>query len=1128
MRGQSRDEFLARACAGDAQLRCEIDQLLQHDPGDDATTALDRCGMGRELLASDLAREYEAEPRDATPDPAFVGRYKIRRRIAEGGMGVVYLAEQDQPRRQVALKVIRSGIFTQELLRRFEFEAELLGRLQHPGIAGIYDAGEAETDAGRRPYFAMEYVEGVPLTEHADRRGLGLHERLVLLARICDAVHHAHQHGIVHRDLKPGNILVVDEQVPERATPAADGAGPVGQPKVLDFGVSRLIRERPADALRLTRTGYVVGTVAYMSPEQASGAKSVDTRSDVYSLGVIAFELLSGRLPHDCADLPFVSALRLVQETAAPRLESVCAECRGDVSVIVGKALAAEPEHRYASAAAFADDIRRYLAHLPIAARPPTLGYQLNRFVRRNKAVVCGATIAVLSLVVGLAVAIRAQRDEAKQRIVAERKTEEAQRAAYAALVQLAAGYGASGDADAARRRLEGTPPELRGWEHEYLVRGLEDELSHVRLDIAASPRPALTSDHAFVVFAAGERTLRAADLVSGEWTEHELPYACSRGLAVLDDRRTVIAADAEHGVFGIDLAREREPVLLFASSASIWLLAVDRSGRRAVVASGSRSNREAPSAVSIVDVDTGCVAAQFAGLPVASVADVSPDGASIVFGSLTGRMRMYDVASGKTRYELDGYGHAVTRICFAPSGARFVSTDPAFGTRVWNAEDGRLIRILDTAQSAATALRFDPDDDTLISGHENGRVRRWNVVTGECEWMTSGRERPTAASRRVLELASPRGDGLVHVIDCDGITVRPTRVPLPEVLRHDDGVWPFAYDVEFSRDGRLLVSCGWDGAVRIWDVATRRPVTVLDCAPSAHYARYSPDGERLLVDVGVGYSTHRIELWDARRMRRLATLDAASRVVPGAFLPDGDTIVLGRGTELVLADARTLDVRKTVAVSAEIWSLAASPDGARVACGLVDGTVLLLDTNTWQTRHRVDGHEQYVGAVTFSPDGRRLASGGSDATLNVWDVATGRREFQIVSPECIEILVLRFTADGRRLLVGSRHPAILVRDAATGRELLSLERHTDYVHGLAFTPDDRILASASGDNTVRIWDARSLVEKIAERDRMLAAENAVRERVERLLAELGSVEAVLVEIGDDPAARNVVLRMRP
>jgi len=319
---------------------------------------------------------------------AVFGRYVIVATIGRGGMGVVYRARQDKPGREVALKLIRPGWMSAALLRRFEFEAELLGRLKHPGIAQVYEAGV--DDATGTPYFAMELVEGVPLTEYANQRGLNLRRRLDLFAKVCDAVQHAHARGVIHRDLKPGNILVADV-----------GDPPEPQPKVLDFGVARATDADIAATTVETAVGALVGTVPYMSPEQVSGDPAeLDTRSDVYALGVVLYELLAGRLPYRLERKLIHEAVRVIREDEPTRLSSIDRVFRGDVETIVGKSLEKEKERRYQTAAELGTDIRRYLRDEPIAARPPSAAYQLRKFARRNTALVGGvlATFVVLAL----------------------------------------------------------------------------------------------------------------------------------------------------------------------------------------------------------------------------------------------------------------------------------------------------------------------------------------------------------------------------------------------------------------------------------------------------------------------------------------------------------------------------------------------------------------------------------------------------------------------------------------------------------------------------------------------------------------------------------------------------------
>jgi serine/threonine protein kinase/Flp pilus assembly protein TadD len=319
--------------------------------------------------------------------PTLIGHYRILRLLGEGGMGAVYEAEQESPRRVVALKVIKSGFASAPALRRFEQEAQALGRLQHAGIAQIYEAGMASIGSGLQPYFAMEYIHGQMLGEYASNHDLNTRQRLELMAKICEAVHHAHQRGLIHRDLKPSNIIV-DES---------------GQPKILDFGVARMI-DNDANASRHTDVGQLVGTLAYMSPEQVLADPSeMDIRSDVYSLGVMLYELLAGRMPYDIKRAKLAEAIQTICETDPLPLGTVQRAYRGDIEVVVAKALEKDKNRRYASADDLRNDMARQLANEPIAARRPSALYRFQKFARRHKPLVIG-TAAALGLAASAAV----------------------------------------------------------------------------------------------------------------------------------------------------------------------------------------------------------------------------------------------------------------------------------------------------------------------------------------------------------------------------------------------------------------------------------------------------------------------------------------------------------------------------------------------------------------------------------------------------------------------------------------------------------------------------------------------------------------------------------------------------
>ena len=385
--------FLDEQCAGDADLRAAVEELLHLDRGAEAAES---------LLRSPLAGSRPKAV--APPAPRFpaIGRYRVVRLLGEGGMGAVYEAEQDSPRRPVALKVVRPGLASPALLKRFAHEAQILARLHHPGIAQVYEAGLADDG---QPFFAMEFIRGLPLDEYADRHGLDLAARVGLVARVCDAVQHAHDQGVIHRDLKPANILVEE----------------TGQPKVLDFGVARATDADLLTAAGLTRTGQLLGTPNYMSPEQVTAdPAAIDHRADVYALGVILFELAAHRLPYRLEDRPLAEAARLILEQDPPRLGSIDPELRGDVETIVAKALEKDPARRYPSAADLAADLRRWLAHEPILARPPSALYHLRKFARRHKALVGGVVATGVALVLGLVGTILFAVGEARQRGQAE------------------------------------------------------------------------------------------------------------------------------------------------------------------------------------------------------------------------------------------------------------------------------------------------------------------------------------------------------------------------------------------------------------------------------------------------------------------------------------------------------------------------------------------------------------------------------------------------------------------------------------------------------------------------------------------------------------------------------------
>jgi serine/threonine protein kinase len=411
-----REAFLRESCAGDAALRQDVDRLLAAHTN--ADTFLQK--LGSKLNPQEWCPE--AQPYTDSSVGSFIGPYRLAQCLGEGGGGIVYLAEQEVPvRRQVALKVIKLGMDTKRVIARFEAERQTLAMMEHPNIARVIDAGATETG---RPYFVMELVRGVRITDYCAQNEVPLHERLAMFQQVCHAIQHAHQKGIIHRDIKPSNILVTLQ----------DGA-PV--PKIIDFGIAKATAEQSGDGTAFTVNEQLLGTPAYMSPEQVQGGIDVDTRSDLYSLGVVLYELLAGRPPFDNKELLRLGVdemRRTLCDVEPPRPSAVAREpwassVRGDLDWIVMKALEKDRERRYQTARGFALDIEHYLRDEPVQARPPSRLYRLQKLVQRNKATFVAIAVTVLALVAGLTAstwlfvrASNAERQQTRLRLMAEER----------------------------------------------------------------------------------------------------------------------------------------------------------------------------------------------------------------------------------------------------------------------------------------------------------------------------------------------------------------------------------------------------------------------------------------------------------------------------------------------------------------------------------------------------------------------------------------------------------------------------------------------------------------------------------------------------------------------------------
>ncbi|MCB9855101.1 MAG: serine/threonine protein kinase [Phycisphaerales bacterium] len=471
--------LLQRECGDDIALRDEVESLI---------SASSSAGDFLETPVVILRGNPQNSPGIEVPEPSVdsipsrLGDYRIIRRLGAGGMGIVYLAEQAIPRRHIALKVMRTVMDRPADADRFRREAEALGRLRHPGIAQVYEAGQSDHNADPRAYIAMEYVEGDTLSDFVQRRDPSVRQRLQILAQLCDSVQHAHQKGVIHRDLKPANIIVVDNGAKSQENIRT---------KILDFGVARIV-DADDRAGTLSSSQPLVGTLPYMSPELVGDIRAgADTRSDVYALGVIGYQMLCGSLPYDIRGKAPAEIIRTIS-TDPPR--TVGRQIPSDIQTILFKALDKDPNRRFASAAAFADDVRRFLNHMPIAARPPGVVHQLRLFSRRHRGAVFGISAAIFGLVAGTAVATWKAvqfRQERNRAVRAERMADERTRAAESA--EAAARDEAETTAavtDFLRQTLTGADPLRSNVSHATIRDALDRAAARVDSDLRDQPRP--------------------------------------------------------------------------------------------------------------------------------------------------------------------------------------------------------------------------------------------------------------------------------------------------------------------------------------------------------------------------------------------------------------------------------------------------------------------------------------------------------------------------------------------------------------------------------------------------------------------------------------------------------------
>jgi len=1073
-----REAFLQRACGGDTALLAEVRELLAAEDG--AAGFLDAPALTGALLAA------------ALPHPAQLGPFRILRLIGEGGMGAVYEAEQDRPHRRVALKVLHPELGTPQMLRRFELESEVLGRLEHPGIARIYEAGTHDTGHGLQPWFAMELVEGLVLTEYCARSALPLEQRIELVARICDAVQHAHQRGIVHRDLKPANILV-------------DAAG---QPKVLDFGIARALDGELGRATLRTDPGMLVGTLQYMSPEQATAdPDAIDVRTDVYSLGVMLYELAAGRPPHDLARLPMPEALRRVLEVEPAPLRSA-AGVPTDVAVIAHKALSKDKDRRYASAREFGSDLRRALRHEPILARPASGLYQLRKFARRHKGLTAGMALAAFALVAATVVSLI-------QVHVADQAREHAVRSACRAAIAAAMVAAEHDDFAACRRQLETVAPGDRNWEWRHLASRADRTLARLDGSDFLDAMLDASGKELFTVTGTGAvRRWRVPDLQPLANCQLEEapggPAAFRRdGTAVA----AVVGPTAERvGVF--DVATGRRIAQVAVDEPRLSLLAFAPDGAR--IAFGARAawlwdpaGSGAP--LHLPGREYKALAFSGDGLRVACGYGPPPEGAGyfMICDARTG------ACIGRSRY--DSY-LPVADLALDATGARLAVAYADKRARLWDVGAGRLLERFEGHRGAVRRVAIDPRGERLASAGDDETIRLWRLDPRAELGVLGGLGGPP------LDLAFSADGSLLLARTNRGIALWSTAAG-PEVL---SGHPSYVYGVAFTGGARML-SASYDGVLRAWDADSGDVLLQLKLAGGEGIQALTAAAA---APVFACAQNSGVRLWDADACDVLRTFDTSkeSRVVDLALCADGSLLALRTDHAVVLWDTRTGAVVRRWQCDSATWycAVAISPGGERVAADLGRRSIALWSVATGTEIARLAGHSGPVEGLAFSADGTLLASGGEDRIVRLWDARTGAPRWASAG-HTDRVYALAFSPDGSRLASGANDSTICLWDVASGEQAALLRGHTDYVFSLAFSPDGSRLISGSGDHTVRVWDAGSMQVRwpVAERSRRLRAqvEPAVRELLARETTPARAAERLRADPTLAPQAREASIQ---
>ena len=1029
---EEREEFLRVECGEDQEVIGEVLELLTTDERAEEF-------LEEPLIVGGALLDDDEQMEDVTG--RRIGPYQLLRELGRGGMAVVYLAVRadEQYEKQVAIKLVWPGLQSGEVERRFRQERQILAKLDHPNIARLIDGGAT---AEGWPYLVMEYVAGMPINEYCDERRLSISERLKLFRTVCAAVQYAHQNLVIHRDLKPGNILVTAE----------------GVVKLLDFGIAKILQpDSRTEAVTLTRTGLHLMTPEFASPEQVRGQVAITTASDVYSLGVVLYELLSGHRPFPAGERPLHELVRVICEEDAPppsaaidrvvmetemngserpahtpgsvsetregKPEKLRARLKGDLDNIALMALRKEASERYSSVEQLSEDIGRHLDGEPVKARKPTWPYRASKFARRHQAGVMASVLLLMALIAGLSVTMWQLR--------------QARRALYPRDIKQAAQDWAEGDLARMRKTLDKYGPgsrdaDLRGFEWYYLWRLAHREQMSL-LHSGGVEEAGFTLDHQRLItrskLANNQRVIKVWDLTTGQ----ELVSFQERiSLNSRDNSRTAMSGDR--------------------------VVTIEGGGHEAQV----RDLYSKRLIRSIAELTT-----------VIRVAWLGPPKMGFLTGNLLtgnedGTVKVHDLTTGQILARLQLPRGPVTSVIYFGAETLAIVSQEKTAT-VWNFMADKVTA---TFQEPDPIERFEvlPTGRQVLIGSKQ-RVKVCELATGKVLVTFEGRNN--------LPKVVFDAEGQQFITWNDVQRDRAVELWSAETWRKQgrlEGHTDMIYQTDFSYDGKMIATASSDRTAKLWEVATQREIiTLRGHTAEVRQVQFSSDDRKVVTSS----DDRTAKIWDLADLMEPVFDGHRDQICSAAFAPDTRHFATGSRDHTV----KVWDVSKgllfTLAGHTDIvFSVAFSPDGKLIASGSADGTARLWQAATGEEikgktfSHGAPDFDGWIRSVAFSPDGRMLATAGNDKTIRLWEVSTGRLVRKLVGHTDL-VISIAFSPDGRTLASGSWDQTVRLWDLATGHDR-TLKGHTEHVWAVAFSPDGKRVASGGADKVVRLWDVAS------------------------------------------------------